>query len=600
MGGLTPTLCHICFASLSEGARFCASCGERVPPQNEANLVAPSSPAPSDRGASQPSVSDTDVPATELDPLTMAGRFPPGARIAGYRIDSLIGVGGMGVVYSAWDETRGRPVAIKCLHPNLVADPEVKRRFHREARALRSLSHEGAAAIFNFIEQRDLLGIVMELVDGVTLTRHISRWRGRVPWIEVHALFGGILDAMAQAHGRGIVHRDLKPDNVLVRTQGSRVSAKIVDFGIAKIREGTTFTVTGAFIGTCRYMAPEQVKTPQLADPRSDVYSLGILLYELCTGRVPFDYSNHFAVMMAQVSEEPESPRLLRSDMPTSVETLILKALSKNPDSRPPTCVEFRKELDSAFAGILAITSAPEDLEELAPVIQDTGGHEMVLVPAGRFLMGQSRRSIFLESFYIDRLPVTNDEFATFVRATGYEPEPAGKSRFLMHTRDPVMAKKLADHPVVFVSWADARAYATWAGKRLPTEAEWEKAARGTDGRKYPWGREEPSKNRAHFGQHGGVTSSAGAFPKGASPYGALDMAGNVLEWCDDADDPDFYEKGPDHNPHSVSDKANAPRVMRGGSFLHGARALRTSARTSFEPLYRFASGGFRCARNAR
>ena len=578
MGGHEPSLCHNCFTTLPEGARFCMCCGATA--------------------VSSDAVAVTAMPMTEVDPSILGGRFPPGTRLGVYRIDGVLGVGGMGVVYSAWDDARGRDVAIKCLHPNLAADPEVKRRFLREARALRSFQHAGAAAIYDFIQLREILGIVMERVDGVTLTRHIARWRGKVPWPEVHALFGGMLDAMAEAHSSGIVHRDLKPDNVIVRSDGARVLTKLVDFGIAKIREGTTFTVTGAFIGTCRYMAPEQVKTPQLADPRSDVYSLGITLYELCTGKVPFDYPNHFAVMMAQVGEPPEPPTKLRPDLPEPLERLILQALAKSPGDRPPTCRAFREAFDAALAGEIASGGVRLADADLPPVVRDRDGSEMVLVPGGPFLEGTDRRSVHVDAYYIDKHPVTNEQFAAFVRATGYDPDDDNRGRFLLHLRDAVTAKKLAKHPVVFVSWLDARAYASWAGKRLPTEAEWEKAARGADGRKYPWGREEPTKERALFGQRDGSTAAVGSFPKGASPYGVLDLAGNVLEWCDDADDPDFYAKGPDHNPRNVGDREGAARVMRGGSFMHGPRALRANARTSFEPAYRFASGGFRCAKS--
>ncbi|MFO0587932.1 MAG: SUMF1/EgtB/PvdO family nonheme iron enzyme [Polyangiaceae bacterium] len=578
MGGPAPTLCHACFTTLPEGARFCHACGATAISSSDALAV-------------------TVMPITEVDSPAITGRFRPGTRLGVYRIDNVLGVGGMGVVYGAWDEARERDVAIKCLHPNLVADPEVKRRFVREARALRAFSHPGAASIYDFLQTREVLGIVMERVDGVTLSRHIARWRGKVPWAEVHALFGGMLDAMAEAHACGIVHRDLKPDNVIVRADGPRMITKLVDFGIAKIREGTTFTVTGAFIGTCRYMAPEQVKTPQLADPRSDVYSLGITLYELCTGKVPFDYPNHFAVMMAQVGEAPEPPRALRPDLPEALEALILRALAKKPEERPAGCREFREAFDAALAREIAADSGRVRETDLPPSLRETDGGEMLLIPSGSFLEGAERRSVHVDAYYIDKHPVTNEQFTAFVRATGYAPEDEHKGRFLSHLRDPATAKKLAKHPVVFVSWLDARAYATWAGKRLPTEAEWEKAARGVDGRKYPWGRDEPTKERALFGQTGGNTAPVGSFPKGASPYGVHDLAGNVLEWCDDADDPEFYAKGPDHNPRNVGDREGATRVMRGGSFMHGPRALRASARTSFEPSYRFASGGFRCAK---
>jgi serine/threonine-protein kinase len=195
--------------------------------------------------------------------------------------------------------------------------------------------------------------------------------------------------------------------------------------------------------------------------------------------------------------------------------------------------------------------------------------------------MGPERRVVWLDAFYVDRLPVTNAAYRRFVEVTGHEPPK---------TWGP------PDHPVTHVSWLDAQAFAAWAGKRLPTEAEWEKAARGTDGRKYPWGRTEPDETRANFGKRARGPVRAGSFPDGASPYGVLDLAGNVWEWCDDADDPDFYEKGPARNPRSPS--GGGARVVRGGSWLYGARALRTYARTSFAPDVRFAGGGFRCARS--
>lgn len=575
-----PLQCHACAATIAADARFCHKCG--------AALIIPSD-----------SLAITDVPQTEVDSIAITSRYPPGTKLGVYRIESLLGIGGMGAVYSAWDEACGRHVALKCLHPNLLADPDVKRRFLREARALRVFQHPSAAAIYDFLQVRDILGIVMERIEGITLTRHIAKWRNRVPWAEIHSIFGAMLDAMTEAHVAGIVHRDLKPDNVLVRSDSDGMVVKIVDFGIAKIREGTTFTVTGAFIGTCRYMAPEQVKTPQLADLRSDVYSLGVTLYELCTGKVPFDYGNHFAVMMAQVQDQPAPPRLLRPDIPEALENLILQALAKSPADRPATCSEFRKAFDAALAQSIPSDDPSEQRSVRSPLVRDTDGYEMVLIAAGSFLMGPDRRQVHLDAFYIDRTPVTNEQFLKFVETTGYAPEDEDRNRFLMHLRDAATIRKLAKHPVVFVSWNDARAYASWVGKRLPTEAEWEKAARGTDGRRYPWGREEPTKNRALFGHRVGMTAPVGSFPRGASPYGVLDMSGNVQEWCEDTDELEFYLHGPDRNPRNAGDRESSTRVMRGGSFIHSAASLRVTARTSLEPQYRFASGGFRCVRNA-
>ena len=183
-------------------------------------------------------------------------------------------------------------------------------------------------------------------------------------------------------------------------------------------------------------------------------------------------------------------------------------------------------------------------------------------------------------------------------------------NRFLAHFRNGMYPAELADHPVVFVSWLDASAYCRWAARRLPTEAEWEKAARGPDGNKFPWGRDEPTPELANFGHArakghtftksgdggDGGTMSVRAFPRSASPYGIEGMAGNVFEWCEDIDDIAFYVHGPDRNPRNTIQLGTAPCVIRGGSFRYDARSLRTYARASFPPTFRLDTLGFRVA----
>jgi serine/threonine-protein kinase len=214
---------------------------------------------------------------------------------------------------------------------------------------------------------------------------------------------------------------------------------------------------------------------------------------------------------------------------------------------------------------------------------------------------------VLLDHFYLARYPVTNRQFQRFVEATGYRPSDAEAHRFLHHFRNGRCPPELAEHPVVFVSWTDARAYCRWAARRLPSEAEWEKAARGSDGNKYPWGRDEPTPELANFGQaraksypptasDGDGTSPVTAFPHSASPYGIEGMAGNVFEWCEDVDDPGFYLHGPDRNPRNTIQLGEAPCVIRGGSWRYDARSLRTYARASFPPTFRLDILGFRVA----
>ena len=345
-------------------------------------------------------------------------------------------------------------------------------------------------------------------------------------------------------------------------------------------------------LGTCRYMAPEQVEKPDLLSYPADVYSLGVTLFEMITGRVPFEHDSHFALMMAHVREEPPSPGSLRADVPRALCDLVLQALSKKPEQRPKDCAEFFAKLTAALAHIDA---QPDEAVDTPTILRDADGGELVLIPAGFFGMGQERRKVYLDGYYIDRLPVTNRQFAKFLEVTGHKPT---HNDFFANLADARPPEHLLQHPAVHVSWLDACAYAQWAGKSLPTEAQWEKAARGTDGRKYPWGKSAPDASRANYGLMRRGTVAVGSHPAGASPYGVEDMAGNVWEWCQDVDSQDFYAHGPSHNPCNHGDHpAKGRRVVRGGAFLYDAHSVRTVSRSSFEPSVRSQAIGFRCVR---
>jgi formylglycine-generating enzyme len=233
---------------------------------------------------------------------------------------------------------------------------------------------------------------------------------------------------------------------------------------------------------------------------------------------------------------------------------------------------------------------------------------EMVRIPAGEFLYGPERQRLYLPEFWIDRAPVTNAEFARFVQASGYqttaeragagcantgagwEDVPGADWRHPAGPGTEVPGKD--DHPVVQVTWEDAAAYARWAGKRLPTGQEWEKAARGTDGREYPWGDREPAPDLCNFNRHEGRTTPVGKYsPRGDSPYGCADMAGNVWEWTADMGDPIEY-------PGDPAGLLPA-RLLCGGGWSHPGEYVRIVLRSPHHPAERYDTDGFRCAVDA-
>jgi formylglycine-generating enzyme required for sulfatase activity len=228
----------------------------------------------------------------------------------------------------------------------------------------------------------------------------------------------------------------------------------------------------------------------------------------------------------------------------------------------------------------------------------------MVYIPAGRFMMGSEegdkderpRQEVHVDAFYIDRAEVTNAQYKKFVDATGHRTPKAALGVHLPYEWvDGRFPRGRGEHPVVLVSWEDAVAYALWAGKRLPTEAEWEKAARGTDGRTYPWGNEwDPSRCNSAAARRRG-TMPVGSCPTGASPYGCLDMAGNVQEWCLDIYQKYYYGVMPVFNPQGPEDGVRC--VVRDGSWAH--RDVRSANRAHIIPPHRLTTLGFRCALSA-
>src|SRR5918996_401567 len=262
-----------------------------------------------------------------------------------YELGSEIGRGGTSVVSRARDLRLNRPVAIKVLPPELAYDPAIRSRFTREAQTSAQLSHPHIVQIHDVGEREGLAYFVMALVTGAGLATLRAR-EPRQPIDRLRHILCEIADALAYAHQRGVVHRDIKPDNILLEQDGGR--AMVTDFGIARaIEGGTRLTVTGLAVGTPTYMSPEQALGERELDGRSDIYSLGVLAYQMVTGRVPFGGGNSMALLFKHVNEPPRPITELRPDAPRALCNAIERALMKAPEDRWPTAAALSEALTS-------------------------------------------------------------------------------------------------------------------------------------------------------------------------------------------------------------------------------------------------------------
>src|SRR6266540_483104 len=282
---------------------------------------------------------DTENHNQTMGPRILAGR---------YEVGPLLGVGGMAEVYEGHDRLLARRVAIKVLLAQYAHDPSFLTRFRREAQAAASLSHP------NIVAEDDIWFIVMEYVAGRTL-KDVIRTEGALYWARAAEIAADVAGALTAAHARGIVHRDIKPGNVMLTTDGK---VKVMDFGIARASAVPSITQTAAMVGTVQYIAPEQAQGLE-ADARSDVYALGCCLYEMLTGQVPFTGPTPVAIAYRHVQEDPTPPRVLKSDVPVSLERVCLKAMAKRPEDRYQTALEMRQDLERARAGAPVAAGIP-------------------------------------------------------------------------------------------------------------------------------------------------------------------------------------------------------------------------------------------------
>ena len=661
-----------------------------------------------------------------------------GQYLGRYYLTERLGEGGMATVYKAYDTRLERDVAVKIIRkgafPPEILD-QVLIRFEREAKSLARLSHPNIVKVYDYGEHDGSPYLVMEYLPGGTLKKIIGK---PVPWQEALRLLLPIARGVDYAHRHGILHRDIKSANILITDDGEPM---LSDFGIAKLFEAeqtSGLTRSGMAIGTPEYMAPEQWSGK--ANPQSDQYSLGIVLYEMLTGRKPYVADTPAAIAIKQATEPLPSPRDFVADLPEKLELVLIKTLARQPGDRyedikafigaledlqvkaplvppakpavseeppkapppepvipPPapvvakgdggTVPAFEKPPPASpdiplpgerlspapgseapaflttrrvfvalgvigivflviagfpfLQGIFAVAPIPSETPPVAlertssrtrsastatlppsptstqvPIptravfdphpdssdYLDAQGVPMRLVPAGDFSMGSENgnsdekpaHTVYLDEFYMDKYEVTNGLYKACVEAGACDP-PADTTSY---TRSTYYGNAEFDnYPVIRVDWNQAAAYCGWREGKLPSEAQWEKAARGTDGRTYPWG-EGIDKTFANYNSDIGDTTGVGSYESGVSPYGIYDMAGNVWEWVADWYDAGYYATLGEGAANPQGPDTGQVRVLRGGSWNYFAFNLRASIRLGDIPVIINDVVGFRCSRS--
>jgi eukaryotic-like serine/threonine-protein kinase len=346
-----------------------------------------------------------------------------------YELEERLASGGMGSVYSATDARLGRRVAVKLLREELADDPRFVERFRREARAVAALSHNNLANVFDYGEDADHHYIVMELLPGQDLARALS---DEAPLDPARAadIAAQTCDALAHAHAAGVVHRDVKPGNIIVDHNGR---VKVTDFGIARAAGQSTLTAAGSVIGTAPYLSPEQAAGGDIG-PQSDLYSLGIVLYEMLTGCVPFRGDAPVAIAMRHISEEVPAPSAANPDVPRALDAVVAKATAKAPEQGFPSAQAMAEALRGATSAAPVATvlgrghNGEEETEVLGP-----GWDRRKVTRAAALLFG-SLVVVLLGALFL-RLTSGNDP--TSIRRAGGGTQRAGGTRDNHDNKDP-------------------------------------------------------------------------------------------------------------------------------------------------------------------
>lgn len=289
-----------------------------------------------------------------------------------YEIQEIIGVGGMSVVYKAYDNIDDRIVAVKILKEEFLNNEDFKRRFKNESKAIALLSHENIVKVYDVNFGEKLQYIVMEYIDGITLKEFINK-QGSITWNDALFFMTQILKAVQHAHDKGIVHRDIKPQNIILLPNGN---LKVTDFGIARFSRSDTKTLTEQAIGSVHYISPEQAKG-EYTDEKADIYSIGVVLYEMLSGKVPFEADSAVSVALMQVNKNAEDLRSANPDIPYGLEQICFHAMQKNPADRYQSATEMLLDLEeiikdpSKTFNYINNSAANEEINEIEPIVDN-------------------------------------------------------------------------------------------------------------------------------------------------------------------------------------------------------------------------------------
>lgn len=548
-----------------------------------------------------PNLTMTEPVETEFVAVSPGGGPPAqsgggGSRYVDWR---QVGEGGFARVFKVFDTRLNQHAAIKLLKLDAMRNADMRRRMEdglaNDVLAARSLYSKSICPTYDLYDGPEGVGLVMEFIDGIELRKWLNDRKddrfSRTP--ECLEVLRSVTAALVEAHAK-IIHRDLKPENIMLR--GGDIRAPVImDLGFAVLgsRAGT-----GGLAGlTPRYAAPEQLERPDMVDHRADLWALGVMAYEFFAGAIPGcalsntsqqDWSQRKAVRVPWEQMEPPSRRNYR--VSPALDRLIRGLLAFDPDDRIASARDVLERLQS-----ITLSDA-DDMRVRTGTSQRRAA--AVAVPGGEYILGSPRgmktpdnerpgRTVMLSPFLIDRYPVTQEDYKAFAEDTGRR-MPGGE-----HAGEGPQARL----PVVQVSYDEAAAFAAWAGGALPTEAQWECAARGgTEYALYPWGDEPPNSLQANIDDPGGGLSPVGACPSGASRYGVEDMCGNVREWCRDVYDPEFYQSLKNGAVDPVNLRQGPLRALRGGSFESLISMGRCAYRDGLAQEERRRDVGFRVA----